>query len=357
MEPVGYAVVGLGAISQQAVLPAFAHSRNARLVAVVSGDREKARRLAGEFSAPYSYSYDQYSACLKNPEVQAVYVATPPGEHEKYTVQAASAKKHVLCEKPLAATVEQARRMVRACRDHSVLLMTAYRKYFEPGSVALKKLVAKGELGRVDIIHAAFTEFRPAGDSTPGWMLQRKLAGGGPLMDVGVYCVNTSRWLVDEDPIEATAFRWTRNKKRFKDVEEGIAFRLRFPSDLILQGTASWGSALASFVQVHGEKGWASLSPAFAFEEERRLTGKIAGRWFAHEFTAIDEFALELDAFAGCIRENRKPEPDGVQGMRDIVILDAIYRAAKLGRPVAIRYPSINARAKPMNKSSKRRKS
>jgi predicted dehydrogenase len=357
MQPIGYAVVGLGAISQQAVLPAFAHSRNARLVAVVSGDREKAHRLAAEFGSPHYYSYDQYSACLKNSEVTAVYIATPPGEHEKYTVQAARAKKHVLCEKPLAATVEQARRMVRACRDHRVLFMTAYRKYFEPGSVALKKLVAAGELGRIDIIHAAFTEFRPARDSTPKWMLQRKLAGGGPLMDVGVYCVNTSRWLVDEDPVEATAFRWTRDKKRFKDVEEGMAFRLRFPSGLILQGTVSWGAALASFVQVHGEKGWASLSPAFAFEEERRLTGKIAGRWFAQEFTAIDEFALELDAFAGCIRENRKPEPDGEQGLRDVVILDAIYRAAKLGRPVAIRYPSINASVKPKNKSLKRRKS
>jgi predicted dehydrogenase len=223
--------------------------------------------------------------------------------------------------------------------------------------VALKKLVAAGELGRIDIIHAAFTEFRPAGDSTPRWMLQRKLAGGGPLMDVGVYCVNTARWLVDQDPVEATAFSWTRDKKRFKDVEEGIAFRLRFPSGLILQGTASWGAALASFVQVHGDKGWASLSPAFAFEEERRLTGKIAGRWFAQEFTAIDEFALELDAFAGCIRENWKPEPDGEQGLRDVVILDAIYRAAKLGRPVAIRYPSMKASAKPMKASSKRRKS
>jgi predicted dehydrogenase len=346
MQPVGYAVVGLGAISQQAVLPAFAHSQNARLAAVVSGNREKAGRLAAEFGAPHCYSYDQFSACLKNPEVQAVYIATPPGEHEKYTVQAARAKKHVLCEKPLAATVQQARRMVRACRDHAVLLMTAYRKYFEPGSVALKKIVAAGELGRVDIIHTAFTEFRPAGDSTPGWMLQRKMAGGGPLMDVGVYCVNTSRWLADEDPVEATAFRWTRDKKRFKDVEEGMAFRLRFPSGLILQGAASWGSALASFVQVHGEKGWASLSPAFAFEEERRLTGKIAGQWFAREFTAIDEFALEIEAFAGCIRENRKPEPDGEQGMRDLVILDAIYRAAKLGRPVAIRYPAMKTRVK-----------
>jgi predicted dehydrogenase len=350
MDRVGYAVVGLGAISQQAVLPAFAHSKNAKLVAVVSGDQDKARRLAAEFHAEARYSYGDYAKCLKNPEVEALYIAMPPGEHEKYAVLAARAKKHVLCEKPLAATVDQASRIVRACGDRKVLLMTGYRKYFEPGSVALKKLVSNGDLGRVDIIHSAFTEFRPAGDSTPAWMLNRKIAGGGPLMDVGIYCVNTSRWLVDEDPVEATAYRWTRDKKRFKDVEEGIAFRLHFPSGIVLQGTASWGSALASFVQVHGEKGWASLAPAFAFEEERRLTGKIAGKWFAQEFTAIDEFALELDAFAECIRDRRPPEPDGAEGLRDIVILDAIYRAAKSGRPVAIRYPAFI-------KNSKRRKS
>ncbi len=340
MERVGYAVVGLGAISQQAVLPAFAHSQKARLVAVVSGDKQKAQRLAEQFQATNHYTYDEFGKCLKTPEVEAVYVATPPGEHEKYTVLAARAKKHVLCEKPLAATVEDCRRMVRACRDNKVRFMTAYRKYFEPGSVALKKLISTGELGRIDIIHTAFTEFRPAGDSSPDWLFKRKLSGGGPLMDIGIYCVNTSRWLVDEDPIQATAIRWSRDRKRFKEVEEGIAFRLNFRSGLVLQGTASWGSALASFVQVHGEKGWASLSPAFAFEEERRLTGKISGKWFEREFTAIDEFALELDAFADCIRQNRAPEPDGEQGMRDVVVLDAIYRAAKQGRTVAIRYPS-----------------
>ncbi len=348
MKPVGYAVVGLGAIAQQAVLPAFANSKDARLVALVSGDKEKAGRLANQFHASSHYSYGEYTECLKNSEVEAVYLTTPPGEHEKYTVLAARAKKHVLCEKPLATTVDACGRMVRACRDNKVLLMTAYRKYFEPGSVTLKKIISSGQLGRVDIMHTAFTEFRPAGDSTPDWMFKRKMSGGGPLMDLGVYCVNTSRWLVDEDPVQAMAFQWTRDRKRFKEVEEGIAFRLNFPSGLVLQGTSSWGSVLTSFVQVHGEKGWASLSPAFAFEDDRRLSGKISGKWFGEEFRAIDEFALELDAFAGCIRENRKPEPDGEQGMRDIVIIDAIYRSAKKGRPVAIRYP---------RSSSNRRKS
>jgi predicted dehydrogenase len=348
MKPVGYAVVGLGGISQQAVLPAFANSKNARLVAVVSGDPSKAEKLAAQFHAKGHYSYGEFGECLKDPEVEAVYIATPPGGHEKYTVEAARAKKHVLCEKPLETTVDACRRMVEACRANKVLLMTAYRKYFEPGSVALKKIIASGDLGRIDIIHTAFTEFRPAGDSSPDWFFKRKISGGGPLMDLGVYSVNTCRWLVGEDPVEAAAFQWSRDRKRFKEVEEGIAYRLRFPSGVILQGTSSWGSALASFVQVHGEKGWACLSPAFAFEEDRRLSGKIAGQWFGEEFKAIDEFALELDAFAGCIREHRKPEPDGEQGMRDIAIIDAIYRAAKARRPVAIRYPAAG---------SKRRKS
>jgi predicted dehydrogenase len=342
MERVGYAVVGLGAIAQQAVLPAFAHSEKARLAAVVSGDTEKAKRLAAEFRAKHHYSYGEYGACLKNPEVEAVYIATPPGEHEKYTVQAARAKKHVLCEKPLATGVDECRDMVRACGKAGVQFMTAYRKYFEPSSVALKKIISSGKLGRVDIMHTAFTEFRPAGDRSPDWLFRRKLSGGGPLMDLGVYCVNTSRWLIDEDPVEARAVRWTHDRNRFKEVEEGISFRLRFPSGLVLQGTSSWGSVLTSFIQVHGQNGWASLSPAFAFEDDRRLTGKIDGRWFGEEFRAIDEFALELDAFATCIREKRKPEPDGVQGMRDIVIIEAIYRAAKLGRPVPIRYPRVS---------------
>jgi predicted dehydrogenase len=336
---VGYAVVGLGSISQVAVLPAFAHSKKAKLIAVVSGDKNKARKLAEQFKAGSAFSYGELSVCLSNPEVEAVYIATPPGEHEKYTVAAAKVGKHVLCEKPLAATVKQARNMVDACRRNKVEFMTAYRKYFEPSSVTLRNMISKGELGRIDVIHTLFTELRPFGDQSPSWLFSRKLCGGGPLTDLGVYCVNTCRWLVDEDPIAASgAVSWVRDRRRYKEVEEGITFRLEFRSGLILQGTAAYSAAFSSFVHVHGEKGWAELAPAFAFEEERRLSGKIAGKWFAKTFKPIDEFALELDYFSRCIREGRRPEPDGEQGLRDIVIIDAIYQAAKKGGTVKIKY-------------------
>ena len=338
VKQVGYAVVGLGGISQVAVLPALAHAENARLVAVVSGDKRKAEKFAQEFKASRAYTYGEFAECLKNPEVEAVYIATPPGEHEKYAVAAAKAKKHVLSEKPLAATVAQARNMVDTCRRNKVQFMTAYRKYFEPSTVMLKKMISKGELGRIDVIHTLFGEFRPFGDNSPAWLFSRKLCGGGPLMDLGVYCVNTCRWLVGEDPVAAEAVSWVRDRRRYKEVEEGIAFRLDFPSGLLLQGTAAYSSVFSSFVHIHGEKGWAALSPAFAFEEERRVTGKIGGQWFENTFDPIDEFALELNEFSSCIREGRKPEPDGVQGLRDIIIIDAIYRAAKKRGRVKIKY-------------------
>jgi predicted dehydrogenase len=335
---VGYAVVGLGSISQVAVLPAFAHSKKAKLVAVVSGDKNKAKKFAQDFNASQSYTYDEFSRCLESPAVDAVYIATPPGEHEKYAVAAAKAGKHVLCEKPLAATVQQARNMVNTCRRNKVLFMTAYRKYFEPSSLALKKMIKTGELGRIDVIHTLFTELRVFGDSSPAWLFSKKLCGGGPLTDVGVYCINTTRWLVDEDPISATGISWVRDKRRYKEVEEGVAFRLDFKSGIVLQGTAAYSAAFSSFVHIHGDKGWAELGPAFAFEEERRISGKIGGKWFAKTYKPMDEFVLEIDDFAGCIQEGREPEPSGEQGLRDIIIIDAIYRAVKQRRAVAIKY-------------------
>ncbi len=268
-KKIGFAVVGLGSIAQSSVLPAFAHSKKARLVAVVSRDKKKAKKLAGKFGAASAYSTDEYSACLSNPDVSAVYIATPQGEHEALTTEAAKAGKHVLCEKPLAATVEQSARMIAACQQHNVLLMTAYRKYFEPSSLYLKKLIREGSLGRIDVIHTAFSELHLPGTSLP-WLIDARLAGGGPLMDLGVYCVNTTRWLVDEDPVEVSAQSWQHDTAHFREVEEGIAFHMNFRSGLVVQGTSTYGAAPSSFIHVQGTKGWALLAPAFPFEEVRQ---------------------------------------------------------------------------------------
>ena len=293
--------------------------------------------MARKFGADSAYDSDEYDACLTNPNVSAVYIATPQGEHEALTTRAADAGKHVLCEKPLAATVEQSARMVAVCQKHGVLLMTAYRKYFEPSTVYLKKLIREGALGRIDVIHTAFSELHVPGTSLP-WLLDARLAGGGPLMDLGVYCVNTSRWLVNEDPVEVSAQSWQHDTARFREVEEGIAFRMNFRSGLVVQATSTYGAAPSSFINIQGSKGWALLAPAFPFEEERRLTGKIQGRWFERTFKPVDEFAPEIDALAAAIQTGGTVQPDGKQGHRDVQIIHAIYASAQKHAPVTVKY-------------------
>jgi predicted dehydrogenase len=342
-KKVGFAVVGLGSIAKSAVLPAFGNCRKARLVALVGRDAKQTAQLARKFAVPFQYESMSYSDCLANPDVDAIYIATPQGEHEHLTIQAAKAGKHVLCEKPLAATVKQSAAMVEACRANHVLLMTAYRKYYEPATLYLKELIQSGKLGRIDVIHTAFSELHIPGISVP-WLLNAKMAGGGPLMDLGVYCVNTSRWLVQEDPIEVTAQSWVHDSAnaRFTEVEEGISFRLRFPSGLIVQVSSTYSAAPSSFIFVQGSKGWASLSPAFPFDEERHLVQKIGKRQTSRSFKVIDEFAPEIDAFASSIQTGVLVAADGIQGHRDMIIINAIYRAAKRNKAIAIRYESDN---------------
>jgi predicted dehydrogenase len=333
LRRVGYAVVGLGHIAEHAVLPAFRQSKKSRLIALVSSDPKKARRLASKFHAPLTFTYDCFEECLRNPEVEAVYIATNNSTHLNFTVRAAAAGKHVLCEKPLANTAEECRQMVEACRKNNVRLMTAYRKYFEPASVALKQLVASKELGALKLIHSTFTFNLPAEQV---WHLRRELAGGGSLWDVGVYCVNTVRWLTGLEPTEATAYSWTADPERFKEVEESISFQLKFPGGLYVQASSSFAAAKASFIQIHGEKGWAALNPAYPYNEPRCLFGQIGEKWFDRTFKPVEEFHLELDHLAACIRAHREPEPDGVTGMRDVAVMEAIYSAAASARAVSI---------------------
>jgi predicted dehydrogenase len=327
----------LGHIAQRAILPAFRHAKRFKLVALVSSDAGKAERLASQFGPAHFYNDAAFEQCLENPAVSAVYIATANGAHVQFALQAAAHGKHVICEKPLATTVADCQAMVDACKKNKVRLMTAYRKYFEPASVALKKLLATGKLGALRTIHTAFTNNLPP--SANSWHLDESLAGGGALMDLGIYCVNSVRWLTGQEPLEATAHTWTTVPNRFTTVEENIAFQLKFPAGLYVQGSSSFTAIKTSFLQIHGQEGWAALNPAFAYNEERRLFGKIEGEWFEKRFKVIDEFSLELDYFAECIVKNREPEPDGVAGLRDVAVIEAIYEAAELGHPVAIHFP------------------
>ncbi len=334
---IGFAVVGLGAIAQGSVLPAFRHAKRSKLVALVSRDKRKAEKLTRKFKARAYFGVEEFAACLAHPEVDAVYLATPQSEHLAATLAAARAGKHVLCEKPLALNSAQSAEMVKVCAEFGVQLMTAYRKYYEPAARFLKKLVQSGQLGKLDMIHTSFSELHLPGRSLP-WLLDPSVAGGGPLMDLGIYCVNTCRWLANEDPVEAVAHSWKKDSARFREVEEGISFRFQFSSGLVVQGSTTYSSVMSSFVFVQGNKGWACLTPAFPFDEVRRLSGKVGGKSFERKFRMVDEFAPELDAFAAAIQSGKAVEPDGRQGHRDMLILEAIYESARKAQAVGINY-------------------
>jgi predicted dehydrogenase len=336
-EKIGYAVVGLGSIAKSSVLPAFARCKRSKLISVVGRDAKNAKLIAKKFGATAAYGSGEFAECLANPEIAAVYIATPQSSHLMLAAQAARAGKHVLCEKPLAATAAQAKQMVDICRKNGVQLMTAYRKYFEPSCVYLRKLIQDGLLGRLDVIHTAFSELHVPGASLD-WLLDARVAGGGPLMDLGVYCVNTSRWLAGEDPEKVSAQAWRNDKTRFKSVEEGISFSMHFASGVVVNGTASYGALISSFIFVQGTKGWVCLTPAFPFDEARLLTGKVGGKLFEKRFQLVDEFAPEIDAFSEAIQKKTPVEPDGAQGLRDMKIIQAIYTAAKKQKSVAVSY-------------------
>jgi predicted dehydrogenase len=329
MPPVGFAVLGLGNLAQSAILPAFRGMQRSKLVAVVSRDGAKARRLATQHGA--AYAYDSLARCLENPQVEAVYIATPPGNHLREVEAVASAKRHVLCEKPLAVTAAEAAEMVTLCARQPVLLMTAYRKCFEPSLVFLRELILSGRMGALKILHSSFSERHAQPQTTPPWILDRRLAGGGPLMDLGIYCVHAARWLAGEVPSRVSAFQWTHNPSLFRDVEEGIAFSMFFPSGLVAQASTCYSAALSSMLYLEGTRGSVSLTPAFPYEHERVLSARFGDELLHKTFPVVDEFRPQIEAFSQAIRGGPVPPSCGADGYVDMAIIDALYRSAQAG--------------------------
>jgi glucose-fructose oxidoreductase len=239
-DPVGkvrYAVVGLGHIAQVAVLPAFAHAaRNSRLVALVSRDAEKRRLVAKKYRVDHTYSYDDYDACLE--QVDAVYIALPNSMHAEYTIRAARAGVHVLCEKPMAVTVEECRKMIDACRKHRVRLMIAYRLHFEEINLAVIDLVRKGRIGTPKFFNSSF-----ALTVTGGNIRTDKELGGGSLYDIGVYCINAARHVFRLEPKEVMAISVNSGSPKLREIDESTAALLRFDGEKVAAFVTSFNAA------------------------------------------------------------------------------------------------------------------
>jgi glucose-fructose oxidoreductase len=337
-----YAVVGLGHIAQAAVLPAFAHARrNSKLVAVVSGDLAKRRAIAKRYRLQHAFSYEQFDDCLA--QVDAVYLALPNSMHAEYTIRAARAGVHVLCEKPMAVTERECQQMIAACRNARVKLMIAYRLHFESLNLAAIDLARRGELGHLKFFTSAFSMTVRRGD-----IRTKRQYGGGTLYDIGVYCINAARNLFRAEPIEVSALSVNSGVASLSGIDETTAAILRFSHGRLATFVTSFNAADVGAYRIVGTKGRLHADPAYEYAEGLKYTVTIDGKTRTKTTGKRDQFAPQLLYFSDCILNDRRPEPSGEEGMQDVRIVEALYDSARRRRPVALR--SFRKRARPTSR-------
>ena len=331
----GWAVVGLGSLAINQILPAFYECEKSRVVALVSGHPEKARKLALRYgvSERNIYNYENYDSIRNNPEVDVIYIVLPNGLHAEYTVRGLEAGKHVLCEKPMANTPAECRQMIDAARQQNRKLMIAYRCRYESYNQEAIRVARSHELGPTQMIlaDAGF----PMGDPSQ-WRCNRQLAGGGSMMDIGIYALNASRYLTGEEPSEVNAMMYsTPGDPRFKEVEEHVVFQLRFPSGALANCTSSYGYFQQSIFRVMGTKGRLVLDPA-SWYTGLRMWIERNGVIDERTLPVVDHFTAEMDHMSDCVMEDKQPLTPGEEGLRDITIIQAVYEAARSGKRVTL---------------------
>ena len=336
-RPVGYAIVGLGTYGLGVIAPQFKNCTHSRLAAVVSGDPEKAKRVAAEHGLPTRsiYSYETYDQIRDNPDVDVIYVCLPNAMHAEYVIRGARAGKHIMCEKPMAISSAECEAMIAACRKANRKLMIGYRCHFEPYNLEAMRLARTGAAGKIRYVRSehGFVQRDPS-----VWRLKHALSGGGSLMDMGIYSLQAARYMTGEEPIAVQAMESTdHGDPRFHDVEDQIDWTLRFPSGAIA-ACKSMYSANQNHVICVGDQGRIEMEPATRYDGNHMWTGKD-GR--EREITpppgpGKTQFAGQLDHMAGCVVSGHEPIVSGEEGLRDVRIIEAIYRSARENRTIRL---------------------
>jgi glucose-fructose oxidoreductase len=334
---VRWAVIGQGHFAQTSILPAFANARNARLVALFSDDEQKLDTLRSSYRVEHALRYDQYDEFLKSGAVQAVYIALPNHLHRDFTERAARAGVHVLCEKPMALDEDECRQMIASCEEHRVKLMIAYRLHFERANMSVVDQIRAGLIGEARTFVSAFS-FQVQDENI---RVNKTDDGGGPLYDIGVYCINAARYVFGAEPTEVVAASAARkDDSRFAETDEQVSAILRFPNDRLATFTVAFGATHSSYYTVLGTKGLLHLEPAYTHRTDMTLRSiDSEGKTKKRTFKLRDQVAAELLYFSSCILEDRAPEPSGWEGLHDIKILRAILEAARTGRRVTLDLP------------------
>jgi len=326
----GVALVGLGKYSTGQLAPALQQTKLCRLVGIVTGSPSKAAKWKAQYSLADKdiYNYKTFDRIIDNPDIDIVYVVTPNALHAEFAVRAAQAGKHVMCEKPMATTVADCQRMLAASKKAGKKLGIGYRLHFEPHHQEMMRLGQKQVFGKVNKL-LSDNGFRFNND-TP-WRVSKSLAGGGPLMDMGIYCLQGCLYTKGQVPISVTAkFDPKPAGDLFREVEAGVNWQLQFGDGSTADCHTSYAENLSGRLRAEAANGWFELQPAFGYGG---LSGKTSREIL--DIANVNQQAAQMDDFADCILNNKPTRVPGEMGLRDVQLLLAIYRAAETGQAVS----------------------
>ena len=330
-KKVNWAVVGLGSFATGQVMPGFVMSHRSRITALVSGNPEKAKDLGARYGVSKFYDYNNFDSIAHDKDIDAVYIVLPVGLHAEYTIRALKAGKHVLCEKPMASTPEECAAMIAAAKAANRQLGVAYRVHFEPNNIDAARRATSGELGTLRYF-TGDTGFNadPEHWVPHRWRLQKALAGGGSMYDIGIYAMNAAMMCLGEDPVEVSAvYSYPRDDPRFKEVEGGVNWRMKFPSGIFAQGSSSYCYAGGTRQKIYGDKAALVMEPASDYYEQSvTLLRPGQAPEILHAGNPIVQFGAQVDAFSQAALSNTPHRTPGEMGLRDIRLIQAIYRSA-----------------------------
>ena len=326
-----YAVVGLGAFAQSDALPAFVDAENSELVALVSGDTTKRTELAQKYGVRDTYAYEDYDNLLMSGNIDAVYISLPNHLHCEYTVRAAKAGIHVLCEKPMAVTVADCQTMIAAAKHNQIKLMIAYRLHLEPANLHAIEVVQSGQIGEPRIFSSMFTQQTFADN-----IRLQKETGGGTLNDIGIYCINAARYIFQDEPISVFATTANNGEQRFQEVAEMTSVIMHFPEQRLATFTCSFGAVRIETYQVVGTKGDLRVDLAYSTQGPIKHIMTINGNRQERSFEAHNQVIAEFVYFSDCIMHNKEPEPSGTEGLTDVRIIQALYKSIETGEFVQL---------------------
>lgn len=333
-----YGVVGLGHIAQNAVLPAFKHaSKNSILTALISEDQKKLEELSKLYKVDNCFYLNELEDCLRSGEIDVLYVCTPNDTHRKIVELAANYGVHVLCEKPMAVSEEDCSKMSAAATKNNIKLMIAYRLHFASANLEAIKICRSGKIGELKYFNSTFSFQVNAGNIR----LKNTEQGGGPVYDIGIYCINAARSIFQTEPTEVMAFSANSSDKRFKKTDESMSVLMKFPENRLANFTVSFGAFESGDFDILGTKGRLCLEHAYEYTEPMTMTLYQKGKSkpvkkSIRKFKKRDQFASELLYFSNCIIYNLTPEPGPKEGLADVRIIEAIHKSARLRKPITL---------------------